>query len=558
MRQPAQMPTRVRKSNSHIFQSPVAGWISNRAMSNPAASGGAQGAAVLDNFFPNAKSATLRRGSQLYATLGEGDKPVRSLFTFKDGNIERMFGANDDAIYDLTNIDSDNNYELATENDDLLVTAAGDNIGWTSTLQHVAMSGLTGGDWITTQFVNPDGDVFLRGVNGADPSFIYDGNTFDTSPAITFPSGETLTSADLSYIWSYKLRLFFIQKDSLDAWYLPVDQIAGELKKFPLGGIFDLGGSLLFGASWSLDSGNSGGLSDQCIFVSTQGEVAVYQGLSPDDQSWQLVGKYRIGEPLGKRAWIRAGGDIIVATSIGFIPLSKAIQMEYAALHMGAVSAPIEPSWNEAYLNRGKGWTCELWPEGQMISISLPKDESDDDVFFVVNSSTGAWARFTNWYGTCQAVFRGNLYFGSINGRVVQAMASGLDLGAPYTGAYIPLFEDYGDPMSYKTGMNASAAIRSMTGVSEKVTSMWDFDETLPDAPSSDYVPRGSLWDVGVWGEAVWSGRMDSIYQNKRKSISGYGRYGSVCLQITSGSVVPTDAEVISLTVTFDIGETFR
>lgn len=558
MRQPANMPTRVRKSYSHIFQSPVAGWISNRAMSNPAASGGAQGAAVLDNFFPNAKSATLRRGTVLYATLGDGTKPTRSLFTFKDGNAEYLFGATDDAIYDLTNIDSDNNYEIATETGDLLATEDGDNLGWTSTLQHVKMTGLTGGNWVTTQFVNPDGDVFLRGVNGSDLSFLFDGTDFSTTPEITFPAGSDLTSADLSYIWSYKLRLFFIQKDSLDAWYLPVDSIAGEVKKFPLGGIFDLGGSLLFGASWSLDSGNSGGLSDQCIFVSTQGEVAVYQGLSPDDASWQLVGKYQIGVPLGNKAWIRAGGDIIVATSVGFIPLSKAINMEYAALHMGAVSAPIEPSWNEAYLNRGLGWTCELWPEGQMISISLPKDESEEDTFFVVNSSTGAWARFTNWHGTCQAVFRGNLYFGSVEGRVIQAMVGGLDLGQPYTGNYIPLFEDYGDPMAYKTGMNASAAIRSMTGVNEKITSRWDFDETLPSPPTSNYIPSGSLWDVGVWGEAVWSGRMDSVYQNKRKSISGYGRYGSACLQITSGSNVPTDAEIVSLTVTFDIGDTFR
>lgn len=558
MRQPAQMPARVRKSASHVFQSPVAGWVSNRTMSLPAQSGGAQGAAILDNFFPTSTSAVLRRGSQLYATLGDGTKPVKSLFTYVNGNLEQMFGATDDAIYDLTVIDSADNYVLVTNEDDEIVTDTGDNIGWTSTEQHKKVSGLTGGDWITVQFINPDGDVFLRGVNGKDESIVYDGQNFGTSPAITFPSGSTLTSADFSYVWTYKLRQFFIQKDSLDAWYLPVDSLGGAVKKFPLGGIFEMGGALLFGASWSLDSGNSGGLSDQCIFVSTQGEVAVYQGLSPDDASWQLVGKYRIGEPLGNKAWIRAGGDIIVATSIGFIPLSKAIQMEYAALHMGAVSAPIEVSWNEAYLNRGKGWTCALWPEGQMISVSLPKDESDDDVFFVVNSSTGAWSRFTNWYGTCQVTFRGSLYFGSSDGRIVEAMQGGLDLGEPYTGSYIPLFEDYGDPMSYKTGMEASASIRSIVPVNDKLTGKWNFDITSPSRPTPAGIPLSSRWDLGIWGESVWSGRMDASYQQRRKSISGYGRYGSVCLQVTSGSIIPVDAEVVSVTVTFDTGDTFR
>lgn len=560
MRQPSQMPQRTRKSQAHVFQSPVAGWVSNRTMSQPAQAQGAQGAILLDNFFPTSTSAVLRRGAQLYATLGEGDKTVRSLFTYTAGNQERMFGATDDSIYDLTVIDSADNYVLATENDDLIVTDQGDNIGWTSTKQHQKLSGLNGGDWITVQFVNPNGDVYLRGVNGADKSFIYDGSAFSTTPAITFDNGTgpAVTSADMSYIWSYKLRLFMIQKDTLDYWYLPVDSLGGAAKKFAMGGIFELGGSLLFGASWSLDSGNSGGLSDQCVFVTTQGEVAVYQGLSPDDQSWSLVGKYRIGEPLGNKAWIRAGGDIVVATSIGFIPLSKAIQMEYAALHMGAVSAPIEVSWNESYLNRGKGWTCALWPEGQMISITLPRDESDDDAFFIVNSSTGAWSRFTNWYGTCQVTFRGSLYFGSADGKIVQAMQGGLDLGEPYTGKYIPLFEDYGDPMAYKTGMNASAALRSIVPINEKVTGRWDFDTTLPSRPAPANIPLSSRWDLGIWGESVWSGRMDASYQQRRKSISGYGRYGSACLQITSGSIVPTDAEIISVTVTFDIGDIFR
>src|SRR3546814_7978346 len=58
------------------------------------------------------------------------------------------------------------------------------------------------------------------------------------------------------------------------------------------------------------------GLSEQNIFVSTEGEVAVYQGSDPGEAAtWSKVGVYRIGKPLGARAHFRGGGDIAIATS---------------------------------------------------------------------------------------------------------------------------------------------------------------------------------------------------------------------------------------------------
>lgn len=52
-----------------------------------------------------------------------------------------------------------------------------------------------------------------------------------------------MTPEDLNYVWVYKNRLFFVEKDSLNAWYLPVDSIGGAAEKFPLGGVFTRGGS---------------------------------------------------------------------------------------------------------------------------------------------------------------------------------------------------------------------------------------------------------------------------------------------------------------------------
>jgi len=637
MRRPA-TPNRPRTAKIASFPAPIGGWVSNQNLAQPGAMiNGArppQGAAVLENFFPNATSAVLRRGSALYATLGDGSKSVTALFSYVAGSQEQLFGATASAIYNITLITSPDNYYLATELVEALETDTGDTFGDNSTIGLEVFEGTTGGQWSVVQFATAGG-IFLVGVNGEDFGFTYDGTSFyptleggiwslgydggtgaftendtvtggtsgatativkvvgdDTSGALyltdivgtfaddeaitdtdtgaavangvptvlagalTFDGDPGLTSADLSFVWSYKTRLFFVQKESLDAWYLPVDSIAGELVKLPLGGVFPRGGSLLFGATWSLDSGSSGGLSEQCIFVTTEGEVAVFQGANPSDASdWSKVGVYRIGKPLGPKAFIRAGGDLVIATTIGFVPLSQAIQRDYAALSPSAVSYPIEVAWNEAVANRGVGWNCEVWPEAQMVVVAPPTTSDDDPVMFVANARTGAWAPFTNWLGTCMEVFKGRLFFGSISGKVVEANVGGLDQGQTYTGRYIPLFEDLRTPASIKVAQTVGATLRSSTDLNESVSCQFDYDTTLPSPPSAPPVPVGSQWDNAIWGVSTWGGRMDAVLTQRRHSVSGIGYRLATGLQVTSGSVVPLDAEIIATDVTYTVGD---
>ncbi|MDR7032434.1 hypothetical protein [Mesorhizobium sp. BE184] len=590
----------------------------------------------MDNYFPNSTSAVLRRGKELYATLGGDGQDVRSLFSYVVGTNRKLFASNSDTIFDVTNVPVAFNYMIATENDDPLETEDGDTFGQNSTDGLDVFTGALGGDWIVVQFATTGG-IFLVGVNGESEGFIYDGTAFypivaggvwalpydagvtdftegslltggtsgatgtilsvvpsstpgegalllngitgsfqdnetitdadggealasgvetNVVPGITFPSGS-LTTADLCYVWIYKNRLFFMQKESLDAWYLPVDQIGGELTKFPLGGVFGRGGALLFGYTWSLDAGEQGGLSEQCVFVTSEGEVAVYQGNNPSEAaSWSKVGVYRIGRPLGNKAFIRAGGDIVVATTIGFVPLSQAIQRDYAALSPTAVSYPIEDAWNEATVQRGQtGWACEVWPDNQMVVVSPPLADGGNPVLFVANARTGAWSRFTNWQAICMEVFEGELYFGSSEGKLFKANVSGLDDGAPYTGVYMPLFEDFGSPASLKIPELARAVQRSRLEVNELLTFHADFNMTMPAAPDASASEASSVWGVGIWGQSTWGSPLPTLINQKWRSVGGLGYACSVSLQLTSGDPVPTDAEIIRVELTYQTAE---
>jgi len=488
------------------------------------------------------------------------------MFKYVVGNNRKLFAATATTVYDITTITQAYNYTIGLEDEwtlSLVEETGQPNVGEDSTIGFEVIEDALGGNWSTVQFATTGG-VFLIGVNGASTGFIFDGADFyllegdddDDFPGITFPSGSTLTTADLSYVWVYKNRLWFIQKGSMTAWYLPVDQIGGELSRFQLGSEFGRGGSLVIGQNWSLEAGASGGLSEQNVFITDEGEVAVYQGTNPSDaNAWSKVGVYRIGVPLGTKALIRAGGDLVISTNIGFIPLSQAIQVDFAALAPTAVSYPIEVAWNEAVQNRGMGWSTVLWPEQQMLVVAPPTPAGGEPVLFVANARTGAWAPFTNWNITCMETFNGRLLFGGPNGMIKDAMIGGTDDGIPYTGVYMPLFSDNGSPSSIKTAKVARATLRSGTRITERVSCRFDFNRSLPPAPDVAMVSTGNEWDNATWNQSVWDGTRTSIITQRRHSVSGRGYRLAPALQVTSGASVPIDVEIVSLEVSYEEGD---
>lgn len=430
-------------------------------------------------------------------------------------------------------------------------TLTGGTSGATATIIRVESDGtigtlligdVTGGPFQDNEAIT-DGDTGAAVVNGTITTLFVGMTGIDTS--------------SLDYVWSYKNRLFFIEKDSMNAWYLPIDQIGGALTKFPMGGVFPLGGSLLFGASWSLDSSGDGGLSEQCIFVTTEGEVAVYQGDNPSTAAtWQKVGTYRIGKPLGPQAWIRAGGDLVIGTDIGFVPLSQAIQRDYAALSPSAVSFPIETAWNEAVSLRSlEDWHCVVWPERQMVVVSPPTVNEQTPEMYIANARTGAWARFTNWSGTCLEVFNGRMFFGSQNGKVVEAYVTGLDQDQTFTAVYVPLFTDLGDSASLKIAEIARLVTRSAQTINPQLSVMQDYVVELPPAPAAAPIAAGSQWNVGTWGTSTWGQQTDKKIQQAWTSVGGLGYALAPAAQITSGSIIPLDCEIIRLELTYDTAD---
>jgi hypothetical protein len=625
-----------KEHQEYTFPGPTNGLMAmnNLAVSVPGS------ATVLENWFPTATGAIMRRGKALYATLGNGDKPVLSMFSYVVGNKRDFFAATEDTVYDITTVLEPSNVLIGTEDDDIIGTEDGDMIGVQSTDGLDVLTGQAGGKWVTVQTAT-SGGVFLIGVNGQDDSFVYDGQTFypqvadglfklnfdggtveftvgetvtgGTSGAtavivkvipsdpdnpevagelwvksvangpfsdnetltdgeggaavadgintivpgtdLSFPAGVSLTGADLSYVWSFKNRLWFLQKDSLSAWYLDVDSISGELTEFPLGGILGKGGKLVIGTTWSQDLGN--GLNALCAFISSEGEAAVYQGSNPGEaDDFGIVGIYQTGKPLGPLAHVKVGGDIVMAADVAFVPLSEALRREYSQLGANSLSAPIEALWpQEVEARSGAEWNCAFWSEQQMIVVALPNIPNQDPGMLVVNSRTGKWARYTNWGSTCVHVFNGRLFIGDTEGRVYEANVTGLDDGEPYTATYLPSFDQLGVP-GYKSIVQARAVLKGKHKVREQLSTHTDYNVLVPPAPAATQVSAPGVWgDPGtIWGQFAWGSQSGAHIQQNWRTQYGAGEVISIGVQITSGSIIPLDEEIIRTDVVFGVG----
>lgn len=556
MRRPAaQVRQKPRLARSWSWPAPVGGWIANRNLAMPDArlpdGTRVQGAEVLENWFPTATGIRMRGGSQRHAIIGDGTLAVTALFAYVNGNNRKLFGATSAAIYDVTTPQYSDDQFLVDDNGDFLVDDDG-NFFVLPGSPIASIGSFTGGNWSVVQFQTADG-TYLRLVNGQDTPLVYDGADFGTSPAIT---GSGLDPTTLSYVWSYKNRLFFIQKDTLDVWYLDVGAIGGAATKLRLGAEFPRGGALIMGFVWSLDTGS--GLSEQCVFVSTEGEAVVYQGSNPGEaDDWRKVGTYRIGKPRGPRAWIKAGGDVVIATDIGFVPLSQAIQRDFAALSPSAVSYPIEDAWNSAVRDRTSlTWQCEVWPTKQMVIVALPANAGQQEQMFIANARTGAWAKYTGWGATAVQVFGDRFFYGTDDGRIIEADVTGQsDNLQPYTATVVPLFDPLKSPASIKTGLQARAVLRAPAPVNAKLSLQSDYRVNLPPAPDDTSTPTGSLWGSAVWGTSVWGAASDLSTQHDWKSVPGSGYALSVAMQITSGALSPPNVEMVQIDMTYDEGD---
>lgn len=429
-----------------------------------------ENAIVLDNWFPNLKWIEIRRGHVQHCNTSNPGDPVESLMAYN---------------------------ALAGSSDKMFAACSGDIIDVTISTPSVSFTGMTNNRWQHINFATSAGNYLVM-CNGANGVRYFDGSNWATA-TIT-----GVTAANLIHLAAFKGRIWFVEKDSLDAWFLVSDSIQGAATIFPLGGTMKKGGFLMAIATWSLDGGD--GPDDRIAFISSEGEVAVYAGTDPTNaSSFQLQGVYEIGPPIGRRCFFKIGGDVAIICVDGVVPLSKAMVVERGSALSVSITANIQPLLNSDARNFKSifGWQLISYPLGTRAILNVPQLENETAIQYVMNTVSGAWCRFTGMNANCWEIFQEKIYFGGNNGIVMEADTGGDDDGEPIATDVKGAFSDCGNPM-LKIFVMARPFIITDGDVNPGLAINVDYRDTALVSTQPVTIAGGAEWDIAEWDVDSW------------------------------------------------------
>lgn len=483
-------PQRTRVSRTSSLQAPTGGLNAK----DPIAAMKETEAVTLENWFPTPTSVDIRNGMQEHV-VGFSDA-VETLMLYNNGVTPELFAAAGDSIFD--------------------VTSAG-------ALGAAAVTGLTNSRFQSVN-MGTAGGFFLMAVNGADKLQYYDGTTWDVDGGGTYTITGVNTE-DCIHINNFKNRVWLIEKDSFNAWYLPVASIAGAANNLDLSGLFRLGGYLMAMANWTID--NASGVDDYAAFITSEGEVALYKGTDPSSSTtWALVGTFRMGRPIGRRCFCKAGADVLVLTTDGAFPLSKALLTDRSQLNLAATDK-ISPIFNQDIRSYSSvyGWQPIIHPYGQKLIVNVPKTESVESHQYVMNTTHGAWTKYTGWNAICWEVLGDSLFFGASDG-VYQADIGGSDNGSEITCVAQQAYSYFGNRTGIKKWSMARCIFTSNGYVNPAILLNVDFAENRTTVAPTYTYSSGSTWDIAPWDTSSWESG-DNIIKNWQ-TVTGVGYAGSI------------------------------
>ncbi len=487
MRQPPRSSS-AQTSVSIPIPAPTGGWNTTHSL----AAMSSTDAIFIDNFWPTLEDVKLRKGWAEFASIipdlpfAEVPDPhnIRSLLSYSPSSgVAELFAADETGIFNIT--------------------AGGSNL--------VADTPSTNGYWKSVN-ISTAGGKFLWCCNGVDKSRVYDGTNWTLLDGTSTPAITGVTSTDIINVTLFKTRLMFVIKNSLSFGFLPVNSIAGAISTFPLGAIFRRGGRLVTIDTWSIDGGN--GIDDYCAFITSEGEIAIYQGTDPGvAANWALVGVYFVGKPLSDSCTVKVGGDVILLTVQGVYPLSKALGFANSK-EDAALSYKIQQVFH-SYAIKGEdlfGWQVIFFPASTMVLINVPfkVDTASNFIYsyqFVMNTTNNSWARFTNMPAEAWCVHDNRLFFAR-HDKVFEAWTGALDGNNPVIGKVKQAFTTLGTKRQNKHVKMIKPIMRSSSAVQLSLGFDVDFKTDVSLQSQATFSLTSSEWDTALFDQAVWSGSL--------------------------------------------------
>ena len=392
------------------------------------------------------------------------------------------------------------------------------------TNNRVTISGATASDYNGT---------FVITKTGAN-TFTY---TMLTTPAANATVVGTYTVIGITGVDSsnfinvnlFKNRLYFTQKNTLACWYLDVNAIGGVANPLYFGSIARNGGYLQAMGTWTLDAGQ--GADDYAVFVTSMGEVIVYNGTDPTSSTtWALKGVWQMGQTFNRRCFFKWAGDLLLLTQDGLVPLASALQSSRLDPRVNLTDKiyyPISQAATNFYANFG--WQIQYFASENMLILSIPTSAGMEQ--YVMHTITKAWARFTGIQAYCWEVSGDNtMHFGG-DGFVGNFYTASSDNGTNITATVQQAYSYFDSPGQNKRFTMVRPILQSDGGLPSVLCGLSVDFQPIDNSGAISFNPSSQsvgVWDTAKWDANNWGGGL--ITTRIWQGVTGIGFAGSINL----------------------------
>lgn len=454
-----------------------------------------------------------RLGSRQYATGLDG--PVRTVLPFKGSQtgLDRLFVATFSGIWDVTGGGTsptrvvtfpaqteDSGYGVSQSFVDL---NTGHNLLYTDEENGYYTYREATGVWtkVTRNDVNPG----VGEIGGVNPGL-------------------------LAFVMVWKNRVWLVEKNSARAWYLGFYSLYGAATAYNFGTKFSAGGSLA--GLWNWTESDGSGADDFLVAISTGGDVGIYYGTDPAyAATFGMKGVWQIGGvPAGRRFASRFGGDLLVMSTFGAVPLSKLVRAQAAdrSQYQTAKIPTLVNSLMARYKNF-KGWSVQLHPEDGTMIVLVPDEALISRLQLVMSMATRGWSMYRGLNMTAAAEWNGLLYFGNANGEVWINTGSVDGVLLSDASSYTPIefsllttYQALNTPNQKIVQFIRTTFLNPGGQLNFKTIAKYGYDmsEMAPIA-ALPIASAAGTWDAAIWDQSVWAG--DSLPTKKVGGSFGMG-----------------------------------
>lgn len=446
-----------------------------------------------------------RPGWQEQSTnVGSVAGEVRSIMPYhSSGALDRLFATAQNGIYDCT------------------ASGAAPTLKFTFGTQN-ANSGFGEG----LVFVNSANARFLPWCDEVNGYLLY------TQGTDSWAAGSTtgVSAAALVSVVQWGSRLWFVERDTSKAWYLAPGAISGTATAFDFGPFFTGGGTLRNLYRWTRDGG--AGMNDHLVAVSSSGDVVVFQGTDPAFSStFGLVGSWNVGGvPAGRRLASPYGGDLLLLTLNGLLPVSRLVS--------GAALTPdtyetnsIRPLFIDAMASQStkNGWHVQQHPRGGFLSVNTPGVSGQAQEQFAMSFTSRGWSRLRGLDMVSSAVWQGEFYYGTRDGRVLKSTGTvdNVKLGGdtsqaqPIECVALGGFSFLGSVNRKQVKFYRPAFLTHGLSPAFQAYIRYDYDTTEPSGSLAQALSSAGAWDSATWDSSFWGGLFGKSY--RRSGAFGIG-----------------------------------